>query len=99
MKFFEIKEVDVFWYMKKCGEIVILVVEDIKLIYMLSNFGVFIIVFGFFGFVGFVLVFSWFWFVVIGGIGILVCLIYCLFDYDEGYYISVDEIKKIEYIV
>lgn len=53
-----------------------------------------IIASGFFGLAGFALVFSWFRLQRIGGIGILACLIYRSFDYDEGYYISVDEIKK-----
>ncbi len=68
--------------------------EDIKPIHMPSNSGVPIIASGFFGLAGFALVFSWFWLAAIGGIGILACLIYRSFDYDEGYYISVDEIKK-----
>ena len=54
-----------------------------------------IIASGFFGLAGFALVFSWF--AAIGGIGILACLIYRSFDYDEGYYISVDEIKNRTY--
>ena len=64
---------------------------------MPSNSGVPIIASGFFGLAGFALVFSWFWLAAIGGIGILACLIYRSFDYDEGYYISVDEIKNRTY--
>ena len=94
----EIKEADAFWYMKKRGETVTPAAEDIKPIHMPSNSGVPIIASGFFGLAGFALVFSWFWLAAIGGIGILACLIYRSFDYDEGYYISVDEIKKTEHI-
>ena len=90
----EIKEADAFWYMKKRGETVTPAAEDIKPIHMPSNSGVPIIASGFFGLAGFALVFSWFWLAAIGGIGILACLIYRSFDYDEGYYISVDEIKN-----
>ena len=66
--------------------------EDIKPIHMPSNSGVPIIASGFFGLAGFALVFSGSG-LRIGGVGILACLIYRSFDYDEGYYISVDEIK------
>lgn len=84
--------------MKKRGETVTPAAEDIKPIHMPSNSGVPIIMSGFFGLAGFALVFSWFWIAAIGGIGILACLIYRSFDYDEGYYISVDEIKKSEHV-
>ncbi|MGE6598600.1 cytochrome aa3 quinol oxidase subunit I [Bacillus proteolyticus] len=94
----EIKEADAFWYMKQRGETITPAAEDIKPIHMPSNSGVPIIASGFFGLAGFALVFSWFWLAAIGGVGILACLIYRSFDYDDGYYVSVDEIKETEHI-
>lgn len=89
---------DVFWYMKKCNEIEIKV-EDLKLIYLLSNSGVLFIL-GIFWFIGgFGLVFEWILMVIVGLVGIFVCMFVCLFDYDLGFYVKVDEIKKVEGII
>ena len=65
---------------------------------MPSNSGVPIITSLFFGLAGFALVFSWFWNAAIGGIGILGCLISRSFDYDDGFYVNVDEIKETEHV-
>lgn len=44
----------------------------------------------------FALVFSWFPLAIIGGIGIFICMIIRSFDYNDGYYVSVEEITEIE---
>ncbi|MBO9131175.1 cytochrome aa3 quinol oxidase subunit I [Bacillus sp. 165] len=94
----EVKTLDHFWYMKKNNKDLTLKEEDLKPIHMPSNTGrPFIISIAFF-IAGFGLVFSWWWMAILGGIGIVLGLILRSFDYDDGYYISVDEIKKSEHV-
>lgn len=93
--FFEVKFKDVFYYMKE-EKIELYFESKFKKIYMLSNFGRLFFMFVVFGIVGFGFVFEWYWMGVVGLIGVLFCMVLCLFEYDNGYYISVDEIKEME---
>ncbi|MCI4139634.1 hypothetical protein MMJ09_22325, partial [Bacillus vallismortis] len=49
-----------------------------------------------FGIAGFGLVFDWYWMGVVGLIGVLLCMVLRSFEYDNGYYVSVVEIKETE---
>lgn len=46
--------------------------------------------------VGFGFVFDWLWLIVPGAVGIAGSMLYHSFNYDTDYYVTVDEIKKIE---
>lgn len=91
----EIKTLDAFWHMKKNGESHI-DTKNLKPIHMPSNTGLPFITSIFFFIAGFALVFKWIPLAIIGGIGILIGLILRSFDYDDGYYVSLEEIKKTE---
>jgi cytochrome aa3-600 menaquinol oxidase subunit 1 len=91
----EIKSEDAFWYMKKNGESHV-DTKNLKPIHMPSNTGLPFIMSIFFFIAGFGLVFEWIPVVIVGAIGIVIGLFMRSFDYDQGYYISVDEIKKTE---
>jgi cytochrome aa3-600 menaquinol oxidase subunit 1 len=90
----EIKEMDPVWYAKKRGEKVI--DGPLEKFHMPSNSGVPVIMGGLFFVFGFGFVFGWFWMAIPAFIGILICMATRSFDYDDGYYVSVDEVKKIE---
>lgn len=94
----EIKELDAFWYMKKRGESHI-DVENLKPIHMPSNTGLPIIMSVFFGIAGFAMVFKWIPLAIVGLIAIFICMYIRSFDYDHGYHVSVEEIKKTENLV
>ena len=72
--------------------------DELKPIHMPSNSGVPIIMSAFFGLAGFALVFSWFWLQQSVVLVFSRCLIYRSFDYDDGYYVSVDEIKETKHV-
>lgn len=91
----EIKSIDAWWYMKKNGESHI-DWKNLKPIHMPSNTNLAFPLSVIFFIAGFGLVFKWIPLAVIGGVGILIGLFLRSFDYDDGYYISVDEIKKTE---
>lgn len=92
----EVKTNDAFWYMKKHNEGLALSDSEIKKIHMPSNSGLPFIMCVFFGIAGFFLVFEWQIATLIASLGIIAGLIYRSFDYNDGYYVSVDEIKEIE---
>ncbi|MGM7703201.1 cytochrome aa3 quinol oxidase subunit I [Pseudalkalibacillus sp. Hm43] len=69
---------------------------DYKPIHMPSYSGLPIIMSVFFFISGFGLVFKWWWIAIFGLIGVLVTLVLRSFDYDEGYYVPVEEIERIE---
>ncbi|MGD6965399.1 cytochrome aa3 quinol oxidase subunit I [Rossellomorea vietnamensis] len=92
----EVKSIDAFWYMKKHDEGLSLSDSEIKKIHMPSNSGLPFIMCMFFGIAGFFLVFEWQIATVIASLGIIAGLIYRSFDYNDGYYIPVDEIKEVE---
>ncbi|MGB3568997.1 MAG: cytochrome aa3 quinol oxidase subunit I [Priestia megaterium] len=90
-----VKEMDAFWHMKKRNETEIKA-EDLKPIHLPSNSGVPFIsgIFWFIG--GFGLVFEWIPMAIVGLAGIFACMLARSFDYDPGFYVKVDEIKKVE---
>ncbi|SHE39869.1 cytochrome aa3 quinol oxidase subunit 1 apoprotein [Seinonella peptonophila] len=45
---------------------------------------------------GFGLVFEWWAIAILGAIGTLICMVLRSFDYDDGYYVNVEEIQKTE---
>ncbi|MCJ2146533.1 cytochrome aa3 quinol oxidase subunit I [Bacillus sp. B19-2] len=67
-----------------------------KKIHMPSNSGRPFLMSLCFGFAGFGLVFEWFWMGIVGLIGVFLCMILRSFEYDDGYYVSVEEIKETE---
>jgi cytochrome aa3-600 menaquinol oxidase subunit 1 len=90
----EIKELDPVWYAKKRGEK--LIDGPLEKIHMPSNSGVPFILGQIFFVFGFGFVFGWFWMVIPAFIAILLCMAWRSFDYDDGYYVNVEEIKEIE---
>ncbi|QOR67071.1 cytochrome aa3 quinol oxidase subunit I [Cytobacillus suaedae] len=92
----EVKTLDAFWHMKKNNEGLTLHENEIEKIHMPSNSGQPFIMCVVFGIVGFFLVFEWHILAAIASVGIIAGLIYRSFDYNDGYYVSVDEVKKTE---
>jgi cytochrome aa3-600 menaquinol oxidase subunit 1 len=92
----EVKSLDAFWYMKKNNEGLVLTESELEEIHMPSNSGVPFIMCVLFGTVGFFLVFEWHLIAAIAAIGIMLGLIYRSFDYNDGYHVSINEIKKTE---
>ncbi len=92
----EVKEIDAFWHMKKNNEGLTLKDSEIEKIHMPSNAGLPFIMCVFFGIAGFFLVFEWQIATIIASLGIIAGLIYRSFDYNDGYYIPVDEIRETE---
>lgn len=92
----EVKSHDAFWYMKKNNEGLTLKDSEIEEIHMPSNSGLPFIMCVLFGVAGFFLVFEWHILAAITALGIVAGLIYRSFDYNDGYHIHVDEIKKTE---
>jgi cytochrome aa3-600 menaquinol oxidase subunit I len=94
----EITGLDHFWKQKQEGNVEKLTAKDIKKIHMPSNSGVPFIMGSFFFVLGFGMVFDWMWMAIIGLIGVFGTLIYRSFEYDDGYYVSVEEVIKTEKI-
>lgn len=91
----EIKHLDAWWHMKKNGESHV-DVKNIKPIHMPSNTNLAFPLSIIFFIAGFGLIFQWIPVAIVGGVGIAIGLFMRSFDYDNGYYIDVDEIKKTE---
>lgn len=72
--------------------------EDIKPIHMPDNSGVPFVMASFFFIAGFGLVFEWYWMGIVGLIGVFITMIIRSFDRNEGYYVSVEEVKETERI-
>ena len=91
----EINGRDAFLSMKKNNETTF---DEKRLepIHMPSNTGQPIIMMAILAFASFALVFEWIGLAVIGLIGTLIMMGIRSFDYDDGYHVEVDEIKKIE---
>ncbi|UJL45858.1 cytochrome aa3 quinol oxidase subunit I [Virgibacillus sp. NKC19-16] len=70
--------------------------EKLAPIHMPSNTGQPFIMMAILFFASFALVFEWITLAVIGLIGVLVMMVIRSFDYNEGYHIDVDEIKRTE---
>ncbi|ULT59796.1 cytochrome aa3 quinol oxidase subunit I [Neobacillus drentensis] len=92
----EVKSIDAFWYMKKHNEGLTLKDEEIEEIHMPSNSGLPFYMGVIFGVAGFFLVFEWKIAALVATVGILGGLIVRSFDYNDGFHVKVDEIKKIE---
>jgi len=92
----EVKSLDAFWYMKKNNEGLTLKDEEIEEIHMPSNSGLPFLMCVAFGIVGFFLIFEWHLLAAISAVLIIAGLIYRSFDYNDGYHIHKDEIKKTE---
>ncbi|MCY8231266.1 cytochrome aa3 quinol oxidase subunit I [Priestia endophytica] len=92
---------DEYWYQKKekgfeaAREVK---EEDLKPIHMPSNSGLGVIMSVFLFIAGFGLVFEWYWMAIPGLAGMLICMVIRSFDYDDGYYVSVEEIKRTQRI-
>jgi cytochrome aa3-600 menaquinol oxidase subunit I len=92
----EVNRLDAFWQMKKEHHGLTLKESEIEEIHMPSNSGLPIFMGAVFGIAGFFLVFEWHIAAAIAGIGIIAGLVIRSFDYDDGYRVKVNEIKKIE---
>jgi cytochrome aa3-600 menaquinol oxidase subunit 1 len=92
----EVKSLDAFWYMKKNNEGLTLKDEEIEEIHMPSNSGLPFLMCVAFGIVGFFLIFEWHLLAAISTVLIIAGLIYRSFDYNDGYHIHKDEIRKTE---
>ncbi|TFJ91782.1 cytochrome aa3 quinol oxidase subunit I [Lentibacillus salicampi] len=90
-----VKSHDAYWDMKQKGETIY---DESKLepIHMPNSTGRPFIMMAILAFTGFALVFEWIWLAVAGLIGALVIMGIRSFDYDEGYHISVEDIKRTE---
>jgi len=93
----QVKGLDAWWMMKKERK------EgkeeekpEYKPIHMPSNSGRPFIMSIFFFIAGFGLVFEWMPVAIIGLIGVIICMILRSFEYDDGYYVPVEEIKQTE---
>ncbi|MEC2159366.1 cytochrome aa3 quinol oxidase subunit I [Virgibacillus halodenitrificans] len=69
---------------------------NVKPIHMPSYTGRPFIMMAFLGLASFGLVFEWIWLAIVGLIGGIIFMILRTYDYDEGYYVSVEEIKRTE---
>ncbi len=92
----EVKSLDAFWYMKKNNEGITLKDEEIEEIHMPSNSGLPFLMCVAFGIVGFFLIFEWHLLAAVSTVLIIAGLIYRSFDYNDGYHIHKDEIRKTE---
>lgn len=92
----EVKSLDAFWVMKKNNEGLTLKDEEIEEIHMPSNSGLPFLMCVAFGIVGFFLIFEWHLLAAISAVLIIAGLIYRSFDYNDGYHVHKDEIKKTE---
>lgn len=70
--------------------------KEFKKIHMPHNSGRPLIMSAFFGLGAFGLVFEWYWIGVIGLIGVFATMILRSFEYDDGYYIPVEEVIETE---
>lgn len=86
---------DAFIEMKEKGETTF---DEKKLepIHMPSNSGKPIIMMAILALASFALVFEWVTFAAICMVGVIIMMVLRSFDYDEGYHIEIDEIKRIE---
>ncbi|WP_079528866.1 cytochrome aa3 quinol oxidase subunit I [Halobacillus hunanensis] len=86
---------DAFIEMKEKGETTF-DEEKVEPIHMPSNTGQPIIMMGIAGIASFGLVFEWMWMAIAGLIGLVVMMGVRSFDYDDGFHVEVDEIKRTE---
>lgn len=94
----EVKSLDAFWHMKAEMKRLNNHAEkkEYKPIHMPSHSGRPFLMSVFFFISGFGLVFSWWPMAILGGIGVLLCMVLRSFEKDHGYYVSVQEIEQRE---
>ncbi|HLO11414.1 MAG TPA: cytochrome aa3 quinol oxidase subunit I [Pseudoneobacillus sp.] len=92
----EVTSLDVFWNFKKKNKDLALKDTEIEEIHMPSNSGLPFYMAVVFGVTGFFLVFEWKIAALVAAIGIFAGLIIRSFDYNDGYHVKMDEIKKTE---
>ncbi|APC47196.1 cytochrome aa3 quinol oxidase subunit I [Virgibacillus halodenitrificans] len=90
-----VDEIDPYVRMKKEGKTTF-DEPNVKPIHMPSYTGRPFIMMAFLGLASFGLVFEWIWLAIVGLIGGIIFMILRTYDYDEGYYVSVEEIKRTE---
>ncbi|WHX25011.1 cytochrome aa3 quinol oxidase subunit I [Virgibacillus halodenitrificans] len=90
-----VDEIDPYVRMKKEGKTTF-DEPNVKPIHMPSYTGRPFIMMAFLGLASFGLVFEWIWLAIAGLIGGIIFMILRTYDYDEGYYVSVEEIKRTE---
>jgi cytochrome aa3-600 menaquinol oxidase subunit I len=93
-----VDSLDHFWKAKQANKVEKLTAKDIKPIHMPSNSGVPFIMGGFFFVAGFGAVFGWMWMAALGLVGVFGTLFYRSFEYNDGYYVSPEEIIETEKI-
>lgn len=91
----EVTSIDAYWQMKKEGKTG-LQKEEIEEVHMPSNSGIPFYMGIVFTIVGLFLVFEWLIPALVASFMIFVGLIMRSFDYDDGYYVSVDEVTNTE---
>lgn len=91
----EVTGIDAYWTMKKEGKTG-LMKEEIEPVHMPSNSGIPFFMGVVFTIVGLFLVFEWLIPALVTSVLIGVGLLMRSFDYDDGYYVGVDEVKKTE---
>ena len=91
----EVSSIDAFWKMKKEGK-VDLKKEEIEKVHLPSNSGVPFYMGVVFTIVGLFLVFEWLMPALVASSLIFVGLLMRSFDYDDGFYVSTDEVTKTE---
>ncbi|AHD07497.1 cytochrome aa3 quinol oxidase subunit I [Paenibacillus larvae] len=88
----KVESLDAFWHMKMEKKKWI-VKDNLQPIHMPSNSGVPFVMGVFFFIAGFGLVFEWFPMAIAGGIGVILTMIIRSFDYDQGFYVPLEEIE------
>ncbi|WP_366247504.1 cytochrome aa3 quinol oxidase subunit I [Terribacillus aidingensis] len=91
----EVTGLDPYWDMKEKG-LDQQKNTDYKPIHMPSNSSTPAIMSALMGMAAFGLVFHWYWIGIVGAVGIFITMIVRSFDYNDGYYVSVEEIKETE---
>ncbi|MFD2624291.1 cytochrome aa3 quinol oxidase subunit I [Salibacterium salarium] len=86
---------EAYWIMKSKGETTY-DKEKVEPIHMPSDSGIPFIMMAFMFVGSFGLVWEWIWMAIAGLIGVLVCMFIRSFDYDDGFHVSVEEIKETE---
>ncbi|MGG3571641.1 cytochrome aa3 quinol oxidase subunit I [Bacillus gobiensis] len=91
----EVKSMDAFWQMKH-DKVDVHPESKFKKIHMPNYSGRPFVMSCFFGFAGFGLVFEWYWMGIVGVIGVFITMILRSFDYEDGHYVGLDEVKETE---
>lgn len=93
----KVSRLDEYWYLKKekgFKEAREVKEEELKPIHMPNKSHVPAIMSVFFFIAGFGLVWEWYWMAIPGLIGVFACMVVRSFDYNDGFYLSVEEVKQ-----